>query len=59
MSSVTAYVEYGQNYTSDNANTTVAQDSNLVVYAGSAIRYQLPPLFPRFFVGRIIYFREP
>ncbi len=50
MSSVTAYVEYGQNYTSDNANTTVAQDSNLVVYAGSAIRYQLPPLSPRFFV---------
>ena len=58
LTSDTAYVEYGQNYTSDNANTTVTQDSNLVVYAGSAIRYQLPPLSPRFFVGRIIYFRE-
>jgi hypothetical protein len=59
LSSDTAYLRYGQNYTGDSANTTVAQDSNLIVYAGSGIRWQFPPVSPRFFVGRVIYFIEP
>jgi hypothetical protein len=59
LTSDTANIRYGLNYTGDDANTVVAQDSNLVVYAGSGIRYQLPPVSPRFFVGKVTYFREP
>ena len=58
LSSDTAYLRYGQIYTGDNANTAVAQDSNLIMYAGYGFRWRFPPDSPRFFVGRVIYFRE-
>jgi hypothetical protein len=59
LTSDTAYIEYGQNDTIDNVNTIVTQDSNLVACAGSGIRWQLSSVAPRFFVGRLIHFREP
>jgi hypothetical protein len=52
------YIRYGKNYTGDSESTTVAENSNVRVYAGSAVKYPFGSDFvsPRFFAGVITYF---
>jgi hypothetical protein len=58
MATNNTYIRYGKNYTGDSQSTTVAEDSNVRMYAGSAIKYPFGSDFisPRFFAGMITYF---
>jgi hypothetical protein len=58
MSTNNTYIRYGKNYTGDSESTTVAENSNVRVYAGSAVKYPFGSDFvsPRFFAGVITYF---